>query len=365
MSPVPIIARQRALSRVGEIRTGGEKPERGAGKKLETFRLTSQHRDIIDRCAGLYGGAPSEWQSPNGKAWQLYTESAALPCWVIVNYSLTLMYERWEGATKCVRRCDGEEEFLTSGPCICNLEGEDQCDIVTRLMVVLPETGTSLGWQLRSIGENASRELAGAIDLADSLAKGKAFVPATLRLTQRRGTKDGQVVRYSVPVLDFNIETLALVAGSAEDRLALPVGYTPLQNGGNGVSVDEALAAAERGAEPATRSARSAASIGEAEEFASDEPLPVDETPAAEAKPLTTAQAKKLNVLVGQLRDAGHITTEQLWGSLGRRPSPSDVDAEGMLHWSPLRDSLSKDEASSLIDRLERYQATLAEQATA
>ena len=29
-------------------------------------------------------------------------------------------------------------------------------------------------------------------------------------------------------------------------------------------------------------------------------------------------------------------------------------DTEGMLHWSPLRDSLTKSEASGLIDRLEK-----------
>ncbi|HEY8686870.1 MAG TPA: hypothetical protein VIO57_14805, partial [Chloroflexota bacterium] len=82
------------------------------------------------------------------------------------------------------------------------------------------------------------------------------------------------------------------------------------------------------------------------------------ESPPIEEKPsITDAQAKKANVLVGQLRDAGHITTEQLWRSTGREPVVSE---DGELHWSRLRDSLSKDQASALIDRLERYQANVA-----
>lgn len=75
--------------------------------------------------------------------------------------------------------------------------------------------------------------------------------------------------------------------------------------------------------------------------------------------PLTAAQAKKLNVLVGQLRDKGHITTAQLWRSTHREPVVSE---DGELHWSPLRDSLSRAEASDLIDRLDKYQANVAAQ---
>ncbi len=78
------------------------------------------------------------------------------------------------------------------------------------------------------------------------------------------------------------------------------------------------------------------------------------EPPASEGAPnLTAAQAKKLNVLVGQLRPA-HVSTLQLWQSMGREPVLSE---DGVLHWSPLRDSLTKAEASELIDRLERYAA--------
>jgi hypothetical protein len=40
-------------------------------------------------------------------------------------------------------------------------------------------------------------------------------------------------------------------------------------------------------------------------------------------------------------------------------------DAEGALHWAPLRDSLIQAEASSLIDRLERFEQNIKKNAAA
>lgn len=384
--PVPIIERQRALSRVGEIRIGGEKPGRGAGKKLEAFRLTSQHKDIIERAAGLYGGQPKAWQSPTGEAWQLYTTAASLPVLLIVGYSLKQTYELWEGASKCTRRCDGEHEDYSEGPCICNTEGVDKCDVITRLMVVLPETGTSLGWQLRSTGENAARELSGAMMLAEEMAAGRAFVPAILRLTQRRSLVNAQTVRYVVPVLDFNLvaEAARQLPGANQEIEAAsawkPVAQLPM----TGVSVEEGLALAEQGSKPRTRNGKEAAPIPDGDDFGfGDAPVPVPddepaepsatekETPAPTAggPNLTQAQAKKLNVLVGKLRDNNHITIEQLYAALAKsRNIDTDTmaqvldgarDDQGELHWGPLRDSLSKAEASDLIERLGKLEANI------
>lgn len=394
--PVPIIARQRALSRAGEIRIGAEKPQGrgGAGRKLETFRLTSQHHDIIETCASLYGGEPSPWASPSGDAWQLYTTASALAVLLIAGYSLQQIYEKWEGATKCSRRCDGEDEQISGGPCVCNakgLEGKDACDIITRLMVVLPETGTSLGWMLRSTGENAARELSGAIMVADELARGRAFVPATLRLTQRRSTIDGQVVRYAVPVLDFNL--LVDQAGRQLDVPAVPAleqttGHTPAppRQLETGVTVGDGLKAAEAEAQPKARAGgRQAAPMPPADDIGfGDDPVPIDgdtqpqPIEAEPAKPVATqppanvagkptqAQTKKLNVLVGKLRDAGKIETRHLWAALAKSRS-FEYDQmiellggldDGVLHWSPLRDSLTKTEATELIDRLTKLEAS-------
>lgn len=65
------------------------------------------------------------------------------------------------------------------------------------------------------------------------------------------------------------------------------------------------------------------------------------------------AQCRKLNVLVGTLREAGTVTTEDVWDIVGR---PHEVSEDGELHWSPLRDSLTKAEAHGLIEALEHFE---------
>jgi hypothetical protein len=80
----------------------------------------------------------------------------------------------------------------------------------------------------------------------------------------------------------------------------------------------------------------------------------------------TKAAATKLNLLVVELRDAGKITTWQLYQSVGlmRDVDPGDLgdamkqpDEEGIFHWGPLAKTLSKGEAHQLIDRLSKLQA--------
>jgi hypothetical protein len=89
---------------------------------------------------------------------------------------------------------------------------------------------------------------------------------------------------------------------------------------------------------------------------------------------LTKAQAQQLNVLVGTLRDSRHITTAQLCAAVAKERSiDADTmidllgcrDGDGELHWSPLRDSLTKTEASGLIDRLTRLERNAAAAAKA
>jgi len=80
----------------------------------------------------------------------------------------------------------------------------------------------------------------------------------------------------------------------------------------------------------------------------------------------SSQQKKKLDVLVGQLRQKEHVHTEHLYQAIARMRD-TDYDTwvagaksasdDGELHWAPLRDSLSKEEASHLIDRLSRFEA--------
>jgi hypothetical protein len=78
---------------------------------------------------------------------------------------------------------------------------------------------------------------------------------------------------------------------------------------------------------------------------------------------LTYPQFSKLNVQVGTMREAGQLNTEQLYAVLASHRGKDVLtlvnelharDDAGVLHWSPLRDTLTRSEASRLIDWLER-----------
>jgi len=373
MSPVPIIELQRRLTLVGAIRAGGEKQPRQPGRKLEAYRLTSARRQLIEQAATLYGGDVSPWEGPNGTEWQVYTEAEEMPVLLIPGYSLRQTYELWEGATKRLRTCDGVEDDVSGGPCICNQEGVDLCDLYTRLVVALPELDSVLGWRLISRGANAGHELPTMMRLVESQARGATFVPAKLRLDQRRGVKDGQVVRFVVPTIDLGIGYAQLARGAngspaGELTAGEDVrGFVPAPP--RSPSVEQALSAAAAPTQTSPSGGRSAAPLSpDYEPPANAEPIPVDEgasySETRQTKYLTEPQATKLNVLVGTLRDAGHITTEDLWLAIYTRlRTGEDVgagiealggrDSDGVLHWAPLRTSLTRPEATQLIDWLQ------------
>jgi hypothetical protein len=81
---------------------------------------------------------------------------------------------------------------------------------------------------------------------------------------------------------------------------------------------------------------------------------------------VTAAQKKKLDVLVGTLREAGRLHTEHLYAAVAKMrgtdpdiwiQGAKDLSEDGELHYGPLRDSLSKNEASQLIERLGKLEA--------
>jgi hypothetical protein len=79
----------------------------------------------------------------------------------------------------------------------------------------------------------------------------------------------------------------------------------------------------------------------------------------------STAQKKKLDVLVGTLREADRLHTEHLYAAVAKMrdtdpdtwiQGAKDLSDDGELHWAPLRDSLTKAEASNLIERLSKLE---------
>lgn len=366
--PEPIIALQRRLTLVGAIRAGGEKQPNKPGRKLDAFRLTSPRRELIEQAASIYGGEVSAWQSPVGDEWQVYTTAEELPVLVMPSYSLRQSYELWEGTTKRLRVCDGIDEELSGGPCMCNQSGEDACDLYTRLVVALPDLDTVLGWRLITRGANAGHELPTMMAMIEAAAKGTTFVPARLRIDERRGVKDGQVVRFIVPTIDLGASYKTLAAGTATPPPAeLPaVGYTPAPE--RTPTVREALGAVAP-AGPTATGDRSTAALSDYDPPA-EQPVtvPAEDEPGSYSQRrqtlyATDPQKAKLNVLIGQLREAGHVTTEGIYLAVASRLRNIEAgdlvrevggrDEDGVLHWAPLREALLRPEANQLIDWME------------
>jgi len=396
MSPTPIFEIQQSLTRIGKIRAG-DRTEKGAPRKLSAWRITSPVKEVILSAAGLYGGEPKPWRSPTGDEWEVYTERNELPVWIFPSYSLRQQYELWEGVSKCTRRCDGVDETVSGEPCLCNAAGVDECDLYSRMSVALPELATTQGFELVSSGWYAARELKGAMTIGAALANGDFKIDAVLRLTERRGQRDGSTTRFVVPVVDYRVslsKTLLVhptAALEAEEKpLELEAGYGTL---------DEELRRKntpnlEDGIETVTREDRRAKTARSAEEIADDDievieeivvedpdapppssPTAGEERPdkpkreptSTDDKPVTAAMKKKLDVLVGDLRDRRNlIATKHLWGavrdSLVARDAPITdpiPDDEGVIHWAPLREQLTRKEAHDLIDRLEKLQSDM------
>lgn len=376
----PIIELQRRMVEAGRIRAGDKQSytdDKGETKyranKLDKWRLTSKDRQRLDAAADLWGGTAQPWEGHAGE-FELYTDTDALPIMLLPGQLPSTWYELWSKGG-CQRRCDGVHEMISDSACLCGDERE--CKPHTRLSVLLPDLPGIGSWLLSSTGWNAASELGGAADLLQRASAQGVLMPARLRLEQRVEVKSGQTRRFAVPVIDVDVSFRDLMQAqgalsSPSEQRALPQGYVPITRESNGTTLAEGLEAAE--AQTLQRTSRSAAPIP-----AADDDIPFDNEPVSvlaedaapsgntisqstREKPLTQAQAKKLDVLVGRLRDAGHIKTVHLYAALSESRNV-DVDTmakllgqpgeDGEIHWTPLRDSLVRHEAHALIDRLE------------
>jgi hypothetical protein len=245
-----IITLQRRMRELGRIRTGVQVPKSGGGtrpEKLETFRLTSDSRQLIEAAAEAYGGDVDQWQGPDGLEWQVITKADALEIVVPPGQVVTQWYEMW-AAGGCQRRCDGQRNVLTDGPCLCPEDVEERiklaakgqaCKATTRLSVILPRIPDLGVWRLESHGFYAAVELAGAAEILSAASANGRLIPARLRLDQRSKKVPGQQTkRYGVPVIEFTETRMAelmpaiqagaaakqLAAGGTTERPALPPG---------------------------------------------------------------------------------------------------------------------------------------------
>lgn len=222
-----ILGLQRRIAEVGRIRIGQQVPTQ-SGKtrpaKLDTFRITSSDRQRIEQIARMYGGQVQPWKSPNGDQWEVITDTDVLP--VIVPPAIMAFsqcFEQWS-AGGCVKRCDGQHEAISDGPCLCDPDNRE-CDIHTRLSVMLKDVPGLGVYRIDSSGYYAAVELSGAVEIISMAVSRGQMLPARLRLEQRSVKRQHngkpETRRFPVPVLDIDIAPGQLILGTASPDMEL------------------------------------------------------------------------------------------------------------------------------------------------
>lgn len=234
---MPLIDVQRRMRELGRIRTGEQVAVGTSGKrrpaKLETFRLTSASKTLIEAAAETYGGKVRDWVSPAGKAFEVVTTADQLPIILPPGQALSQFYELWTGGG-CQRRCDGRTNFITDEPCECPADPAERrelaadgraCKPTTRLNVILPDLPDLGVWRLESHGYYAAVELAGTASFLEMVTASGRMLPAMLRLEQREKKVPGKPVnRFSVPVIELPTVRIAdlLTEGQVVGQLGAP-----------------------------------------------------------------------------------------------------------------------------------------------
>jgi len=206
-------------------------------RAIDTFRFTSQDRTALDQVAALYGGDVHPWADPKAAPGQfeVITDASVIPIALPPDpLGGTPSYELWGGGGRA-RNCDGVTcEMLVQGSdgidlqqtdCICWSKGVRECQLTTRLSVLLTEVRFIGVWRIDTKSDNAAKELPGMVELVQSL-QSKGLTRAILRIESRRQVVAGQTRQFKVPVLGVDETVEALAAGAA--RLGSIGAYVPM-----------------------------------------------------------------------------------------------------------------------------------------
>lgn len=220
-----ILNLQRRYRELGRIRMGkktGNRPSR-----LDTWRLTTSNRHLLDVAAGLWGGHVTEWRdAPTEGTFELVTDTDRLPIVIPPGRDpVTQWMEQWT-AGGCTHRCDTQRNVITDEPCSCDLDNP-LCKPTTRLVVMLPDLPDVGVWRLETHGWNAANELPGTLDLLGQAAQHGQFLDALLRIEQRRAVRDGQTSRFAVPVIDLDVTVRQLTSGQPVPQVPASTAAAP------------------------------------------------------------------------------------------------------------------------------------------
>jgi hypothetical protein len=336
---MPIVDIQRQMVELGRIRTGDQvefQDQTGKTKlrprKLETFRLTSPSRLLIDAVAAAYGGQVSGW----GEQWQVVVTTESLPIMLPPGQGLSQWYELWSGGG-CQRRCDGLRQAIVDEPCACPADKGERRDLAakgqackptTRLNVVLPELPGLGVWRLESHGYYAAVELAGTAEyLAMATAAGHR-IPARLRLVKREMKRpatgrDGQPTiqtrKFAVPTIDLDMRIADLLAGEIPTISGRPVATPALPAG--------PVNRRERVARPALPSGTS---LPEEANLARPGRPPLPEPPKIIEQPMSAPAADPAAIVRAQMAEAEPASAPQ-----SAPVPPSDANCRWALGQGP------------------------------
>lgn len=352
---VPIAQLGGRLPVCGKLRLG-VKAGRGM-KSIDTFRLTSPHKDLIDAAAEHYGAkeGPRPWSDPGASPrdqFEVITTTASLRVFLPPD-ALSTWYELWSGGG-VQRRCDGVEcEQVRNGPegaelvkvgCICQREQVLKCKPTSRLNVVLPDLRLAGTWLLESKGWNAMHELAGMEQIITEMQNRVGVVEAKLSIERVQRMVGGQKRNYVVPKLELAHSAAELMSGAANVRAlreaevkapALMPSTSPppvpepaeLPDGGDWFDDDGDVVDAEIVEEPPTA------------------PQPVDE--AGEEPLFVEARHMATELVARGLAPDDHtvnqvLTAHLLWASRGKKDQWAELtETQAMAVVNALKDSIA------------------------
>jgi hypothetical protein len=232
---VSILELQKRFQTLGNIRTGRQ-VESATSKtgwrpdKLDTFRLTSRSKGLIQQCADKWGGEVEPWDNQ----WEVITKADTLPVVVPPQDPENMnWYELW-GTSGIQRRCDGETDIIGRGPCRCKPE-DRQCTATTRVNLMLPDIEGIGVWLLTSHGWNAAQEMLASVELVMSYMQRTGHLPpASLVLEQRekripdpRDPAKRVTAKFAVPVLRIDLAVGDVIEAPAIGPSVDPVGALP------------------------------------------------------------------------------------------------------------------------------------------
>ncbi len=224
----------------GQVQTHDDGSPKMRPNKRETWRITSGSRHLLQEAADLYGGQVVVWEdAPTPGQWELATDKVSIEVMIPYDSALSQAFELWSGGG-CQRRCDGER-MDDDQPCVCPADIEARmkaagqrtptaCKPTTRLNVLLPDIHELGYWRLEVHGYNAAVEIPGTLAMAQGIRVAykdpNPWFIAWLKIDPRMKKKDGETLRYPVPVIEIPASGRSLMVGPGE-KPALSGGGAP------------------------------------------------------------------------------------------------------------------------------------------